>query len=50
VSKMKLNLNKSSIMWFSIKPSTTVASPIVVDNAALSVVCKQRVFFDNQLK
>jgi len=29
-------------MWFSIKTSTTVAPPIVVNNDALSVVCKQR--------
>jgi len=51
-SKMKLNLSKSSIMWFSIKPSTTVAPPIMVNNTTLSVVCKQRylgVIFDSQL-
>ena len=53
MSKMKLNLKKSSIMWFSIKPSTTTAPPVVVNDTALSVVCKQkylRVMFDSQLK
>ena len=43
----ELNLSKSSLMWFSIKPSTIVATPIV------SVVSKQRylgVIFDSQLK
>ena len=40
-------------MWFSIKPSPTEAPPIVVNNTALSVVCKQRylgVIFDSHLK
>ena len=55
VSKMKLNLSQSSIMimWLSIKPSPTEAPTIVINNAALSVVCKQRylgVIFDSQLK
>ena len=53
VSKMKLNLSKSSIMWFSIKPSPIETPPIVVKNAAPAVVSRQRylgVIFDSQLR
>ena len=42
MSKMKLNLKKSSIMWFSIRPFTTVAPPAMVDDIALSLDSKQK--------
>ena len=52
MSKMRLNLKKSSVMWFSIKPSAVAVPPVMVGDAALSVVCKQKylgVMFDSQL-
>ena len=47
------HISKSSIMWFSIKPSPIETPPIVVNNAALAVVSRQRylgVIFDSQLR
>ena len=49
MSKMRLNLKKSSVMWFSIKPSAAAVPHVMI---ALSVVCKQKylgVMFDSQL-
>ena len=42
LSKMKLNLQKSSTMWFSIKPSAASLPPVMVNDVALSVVSKQK--------
>ena len=52
MSKMRLNLKKSSVMWFSIKPSAAAVPRVMVGDTALSVVCKQKylgVIFDSQL-
>ena len=49
MSKMRLNLNKSSVMWFSIRPSAA-AVPHVMVGGSFSVVCKQKylgVMFDS---
>ena len=49
---MKLIINKSSIMWFSIKPSAISVPPVVVGDTTLSVVSRQKylgVMFDSQL-
>ena len=52
LNKMQLNLKKSSIMWFSIKPPAVLSPPVVVGDTALSVVSRQKylgVMFDSQL-
>ena len=52
MSKMRLNLKKSSVMWFSTKPSAAAVPRVMVGDTALSVVCKQKylgVMFDSQL-
>jgi len=51
-SKVKLNLNKSSVMWFSIKPPSDDLPPVVHDGIPLSCVDKQKylsVTFDSRL-
>ena len=51
-SKMKLNLKKSSVMWFSIKPPLVDPPPVLHEGIPLSSVDKQRylgVTFDNRL-
>ena len=52
MSKMRLNLKKSSMMWFSIKPSAAAVPHVMVGDTVLSVVSKQKylgVMFDSQL-
>ena len=52
MSKMRLNLKKSSVMWFSIKPSAAAVPHVMVGDTVLSVVSKQKylgVMFDSQL-
>ena len=49
---MNLNIQKSSVIWFSIKPSTASFPPVMVNDVALSVVIKQKylgMIFDSQL-
>ena len=52
ISKMKLNLKKSSVMWFSIKQPSVPQPPILHDDTPLTVVDKQKylgVTFDSRL-
>ena len=52
MSKMRLNLKKSSVMWLSIKQSAAAVPQVMIGDTALSVVCKQKylgVMFDSQL-
>ena len=52
LSKMRLNLKKSSVLWFSIKPSVSAVPSVMVGDTTLSVVSKQQylgVMFDGQL-
>jgi len=41
-SKMKLNLKKSSVMWFSIKPPSDDLPPVLHDGTPLLSVDKQK--------
>ena len=53
-SKMQLNCNKSSVMWFSMKPICTAALPTVsVNNTVLKIVSHHKylgVVFDDKLQ
>ena len=52
MSKMKLNLKKSSVMWFSIKPPSGPPPPVLYDTTPLTVVDRQKylgVIFDHCL-
>ena len=41
LSKMRLNLKKSSVLWFSIKPSVPAVPSVMVGDTTLSVVSMQ---------
>ena len=52
MSRMKLNLKKSSVMWFSIKPPFGPLPPVLLDATPLTVVDKQKylgIIFDHRL-
>ena len=52
MSKMELNLKKSSVMWFSIKPPSGPPPPVLYDTTPLTVVDRQKylgVIFDHRL-
>ena len=52
LSKMKLNLNKSNVMWFNVKRLATSPPPILLNSVPLSSVQKQKylgVTFDTNL-
>ena len=52
ISKMKLNLKQSNVMWFSIKQPSVPQPPILHDDTPLTVVDKQKylgVTFDSRL-
>ena len=52
LSMKKLNLKKSSVMWFSIKPPSGPPPPVLHDTTPLTVVDRQkylRVIFDHRL-
>ena len=52
VALIKMNLNKSNVMWFSVKHLATSPPPILLDSVPLSSVQKQKylgVTFDTNL-
>ena len=52
MSKMRLNLKKLSVLWFSIKPFVFAIPPVMVGDTILSMVSKQwylTEIFDSQL-
>ena len=52
LSKMKLNFNKSNVMWFNVKRLATSPPPILLNSVPLSSVQKQKylgVTFDTNL-